>query len=632
MSQNILLTSLDVLENDRTLRYYSAEKASGFEYCETMQPMEASTKYILAHFPIDRILVIGEEETSSEGGDGMNSLTLRDAGALYAQRDPGALNNYELYCSRIVRYVDPQGPKAQTTDALVSEEEQKKLIDFIREFQQKRSKQESIAPGRLFDQLAGSRALYDQFKDELFTALPEARTNARPVMKWVKSYLYTLLKPSAKLQILPGNENVSIRSIPARMLNRREGWYSGIWDINQDVLDGKYEINLYVSLGNNSNVDPTLLLNMLDILISTPDSHVHLKKLYKVFESSGNLTGVIEDTTAVSGSSYLVAAARAFLNYSKTDMLADFWRHCGEQDDRISRLIHAARHVDVGISMCNIREVQEGIQQLRFLFKDERLWSEEGNYGLLFGIIADCIQSDYSPLLKGNGPIPFIELIKWAYQHQLYQQVLTLIESHAPSNLVNSGIFFYCDNEARKEEITRLFASQLLGLKSYEQYKMDDIDHYFIKTYDRATVRLHGFRGEDRCLAFATLRVGSIENPKPARINGHTVCSSMNTVKNVLHAYYTLGVVRNTVSHANSDAMSQQRGNASQSDTSSAMALMKKSIEYFITSYEKALAEVRNKRPNIVTISPGAVRSTADRLRQDKGPEARYHIRGVRKM
>ena len=117
-----------------------------------------------------------------------------------------------------------------------------------------------------------------------------------------------------------------------------------------------------------------------------------LKKIFSVSEPGGNMTGMIKDSTAVSRSTDLVAAAHAFLNYSKTDMLVKFWETSGGHDERISRLIYAARHVDVGISMCNIQEVQEGIQQLRRLFRDERSWTENGDFGLLFGVIAGCIQ------------------------------------------------------------------------------------------------------------------------------------------------------------------------------------------------------------------------------------------------
>ena len=75
-------------------------------------------------------------------------------------------------------------------------------------------------------------------------------------------------------------------------------------------------------------------------------------------------------------------------------MLVSFWENSGERDERISRLIYAARHVDVGISMCNTSEIQLGIRMLRSLFADARSWTGESEYGLLFGMLAGCIESD----------------------------------------------------------------------------------------------------------------------------------------------------------------------------------------------------------------------------------------------
>jgi len=621
MTRNILLTSLDALEEDRDLRYYCVRNEFGCNYCEAVQSMEASTRYILSRFPIDEILVIGEKGSTDRGEDRM-PLRSKDTGALQSV-DPETLSAAGLYGYRIAQFIDNLSLEQEAYDALLPEEERVKLIDFIRDFQEQHSKQEPKRLNSFFSELASSQPFYEQFTNALFTAFPEARGESRKTMKWVINYLYRQLKPAEKLYILPVNEKVCVRFFPADMLEKRDYWVNSMLDINQDVLDGNNEINLYVSLGNNSVVDAHLVLNVLDILISTPGSNAHLKKIYRVNESATNLTGMIVDNTIVSLSTDLAAAAHAFLNYSKTDMLEDFWKNCGGHDERISRLIYAARHVDVGISMCNIPEVQKGIDQLRALFTDERSWMGEGKYGILFGVIAGCIQADYSAMLDEEGNIPFIELIKWAYRHQLYQQVLTLIEAHAPTQLVNTGIFYYCDDEARAEEITKLFALQRLELKPYEYYKMDDIDHYFIKNYDRVSVKLGGSKGEDRNLVYAVLRAKSIENPAPDKIGGHTACDSLDTVQNVLYAYFHLGEVRNKISHADSEAMADRRLIVSENETNQALTWMKESIEFFILSYEKALEEVRDKKPKIVAISPNDVRNAADRMKYRRNQEER---------
>jgi hypothetical protein len=139
------------------------------------------------------------------------------------------------------------------------------------------------------------------------------------------------------------------------------------------------------------------------------------------------MTGVIRDDTDGFGVAELIHAARAFLNYGRVDMIVDIWKKSGVHSEKIQAMIYAMRHVDVGLSVCNISEMEDGILRLRALFRDENVWRELGYYGMLFSVIAESIREDYGVLLEGEGEIPFIDLVKWAYRHQFYQQTLTLI-------------------------------------------------------------------------------------------------------------------------------------------------------------------------------------------------------------
>ena len=205
--------------------------------------------------------------------------------------------------------------------------------------------------------------------------------------------------------------------------------------------------------------------------------------------------------------------------------------------------------------------------------------------------------------------------MKWAYRHQFYQQTLTLIESRAPEALVNSGIFYYCNDENQADSITRQFASRRMDLKPYEYYKMDYIDHYFIKTCDRAAVK--GSRGGDTQRAYAALRMQSVENADSSLVKGFTACDSKETLQNILYAYYHIGDVRNKINHAEASAMKEQRLMVSESDESSAMVWMKESIDFFIDSYEKAMKEVQNKQPNVVIITSDEVRLMMERMKHE---------------
>ena len=132
MARNILLTSPDILESDRPLRYYSVRNESGCSYCEALQSMEASTRYILSRFPVDEILIM-DKKTSSDGTEDGEPFLLREAGAIYGA-DPKSLSALSLYRSRIAQYTDGLSLEQQDVDALLPEEARAKLIDFIQGF------------------------------------------------------------------------------------------------------------------------------------------------------------------------------------------------------------------------------------------------------------------------------------------------------------------------------------------------------------------------------------------------------------------------------------------------------------------------------------------------------------------
>ena len=605
MTRNILLTSPDVLEIERPLRYYSVRGDSGRSYCEALQSMEASTRFILSRFSIDEIIVLDGKDLSDPAKN-EEPVCLKDAGALYGA-DPLTLSAYGLYRSRMAQFADGLSLEQKEYDSILPEDLRARVVDFINVF----LKQQQKELNSLFDDLASDRKFYEQFMNELFAAVPETRRESILTILWVKNYLYTRLKPSARFEILPQNENCRIRFVPSDTFDDRDYWIREVLAIESHVLDAEDKIDLYVALGNSPAVSEHLVLNILSIMVKAPRNNIHLKA-WKVFESAGSMTGVIEDNTAISSSTQLASAAQAFLNYGKTDMLIEFWENSGEKNDRISRLVYAARHVDMGISMCNLLEVQAGIRQMRALVRDENSWKEEGNYGLLFSVIAGCIATDYGQLLEDDGTVSFIRLIKWVYSHQLFQQVLTLIETHAPTHLVSSGIFYYCDDAKHMPEVVNLFARQRLELKSYEYYKMDDLDHYFIKNYDRAGIR--GGSADDRALAYAVRRAESIGNQDPGKITGYTACDSTETVRDVMYAYARLGMVRNKLSHSDFSELAKQNMIVSDDNGSYALRIMMESIEAFIMNYEKALDEARGKNPKIIRARADDVRQAAEAM------------------
>ena len=615
MARKILLTSLSAEEDRLSLRYFSFQKEFGFDYCDALLSAEAGIKAVLSRYDIDEVIVIGGGGV--HGGDDLKDVPLSCGSAFYSE-DKASLSAYKLLLCRMAQYADELTPEQDAQNNRLPEELRGRLIRFTEDFREKTPELNARKPNRLFDVFSQDDQLYQSFLKALFEAFPELSDNFGSCIQWIKNYLYGSLKLSAKSELLSVNEKVRIRFIAENNFEEGSGRAESMMSMERSIVGDDSEIDLYISLNSDDAADTFIIINMLDILVSMPGSKVHLKKIFTVRSLQKRMTGIIRDDTDGFGITELFHGIRAFLNYGKADMIAGIWEKSGERNASIASMVYAMRHVDVGLSTCNVAEVEAGILRLRDLFRDESFLQAFGYYGVLFGMIAESIREDYGVLLEGEGDIPFIELVKWAYRHQFYQQTLTLIESRAPETLVKSGIFYYCGDEALRQHVTELFARQRLELKPYEYYKMDQLDHYFVKTYNRSGIRGAGARNEDPQRIYAALRVQSVENKDPSLITGFTACDSMETLQNLLFAYYHIGKVRNKISHADTDAMTETRLMVSESDDSSALVWMKDGIDYFIDSYEKAMAEVHGKAVQVIIITGEEVRRTAEHMRHDR--------------
>ena len=621
MARNILLTSLSAAENDPPLRYFSLQKEFGFDYCDALLEAEAGIKAILSRYAIDEVIVIGGDGAYDEK-DELASVPLLHGKSLYSE-DKTSLSAYSLLRYRLAQHADEVNLEQEAETELLPEETRGKLIRFVQDYHAGSAELKGRKFNRLFDALSQDTPIYEDFWIALFKAFPELRDQQGACTRWVKSYLYSSLKPTANLELLPVNEKTCICLVPEDSIEGGEQWVDYMMSMKDSIAESEEDVNLYVSLSSDDAADNFIVINLLDILVSMPQSRVRLEKIFTPRRRRRCMTGIISDDTEGFGVSELFHALHSFLAYGKADMIAKIWQNSGERNESISSMVYAMRRVDVGLSMCNIPEVEDGILRLRKLFREEKFWRESGYYGMLFSVIAESIREDYGPLLEGDGEIPFIELVKWAYRHQFYQQTLTLIEANAPESIVNSGIFYYCGDEKDKEQVTELFARQRLALKPYEYYKMDLIDHYFIKTYNRAGVRGQGSKDDDPQRVYAALRVNSVGSTDSSLIAGHTVCDSMETLQNILFAYYHIGYVRNKISHADADAMAETRLMVSESDEISALVWMKDSIDFFISSYEKAMTEAAGKNPQVVPITADDVRRAADYLKYKKNDAQR---------
>ena len=151
-------------------------------------------------------------------------------------------------------------------------ETREKLIQFIKDFQEGDAELKSQKGNRLFDALAMNDELYERFWTALYEALPEFRAYSGICDQWVKSHLYSELKPSAKLELLHVNEGARIRLIPADQAENNGQWVESMMTMQKSIVEDQGDIDLYVSLNSDDAADTFVVMNILDILVSMPAS------------------------------------------------------------------------------------------------------------------------------------------------------------------------------------------------------------------------------------------------------------------------------------------------------------------------------------------------------------------------
>ena len=226
-------------------------------------------------------------------------------------------------------------------------------------------------------------------------------------------------------------------------------------------------------------------------------------------------------------------------------------------------------------------------------------------------MLADGIRKDYGPLME-HDEIRFIDLVKWGFRKKFYQQTLTLIESRAPAEFVEKGIYYYCSDEASKEHVIQLLAAIRADMKPYEYWKMDDIDHYFLKTY----VRKAGMKaapGEDLQRVYSRFRVKCLDSEDDRYITPVTACDDRELLENLLYAYYHIGDIRNMTNHAE-DREEDTRLIVDEKDDSIRLVKITEAIEYFIRCYDAVTENIGDKEFNVVRISSSEVKYAAKQM------------------
>ncbi len=616
MAHNILLTSLCTPGEDEQVHYFYGKNGYKNMYCDAMLTVEASCKYVLAKYPVDEIITLGRKLTFDEGDDG-RLIELREGKNFYTA-DIRDLSTYSLFRYRIAQYIDELKIEQQDLGLLLDGEAQKKVITFIRSYYKKHGIQETDSKyNRFFDSLTKNIGLFNEFKKELVQAVPEAENDMVRYMHWIKNYLYSVLKESYKLEILPDNENVQVRFIPTNLMDDGKLPIDNILQLVSAITDNRTEpINLYVALNSDDMTDNFVLMSVLDIIHTMPDNNVNICNVFTTSGTHDMLAGEIRDDTEGYGITNLNAAFRAFLKYGKADMIIDYWEHCGEKNEKIDLMIYAMQHIDAGVSLCDVKEIEQGVTQLRKVFENGIDFEADSYNSRLFTVLAQGIRRDYGSLLKGEETDPF-ELARWAYEKGFYQQALTLIESRIPETFVERGIFYYAGNEEQKAEALRHFARYRNTLKPFELWKIDEgLEHFFIKSYNRSDPAARSGKGGGQ-RAYAAYRIKSLDNPDPSKMmTGYTVCTDREALENLLYAYYHIGEIRNITNHASVDEK-DERLMVDIDDVSARMATIREAMDYFLKCYDTVMENMPEEKPQVVRITIAELRNKCKEMKNN---------------
>lgn len=606
----IMITSLYGGGPKDTIDYYNVLQGERYMYCDAILSAEASCKYILANYDIDTIVTLGSKSTY-DPGDELVEMVIREGSSFYAS-DINKLSAYSLLRYRLAQFLDEIRIEEQDIRDLLTEEEQQAAIEAAKNsFRDLTQGNPDAKFNRFFDMLDRDDDLRDAFRKDVVTQLGTEEADRLKLRKWLMNYMYSEMRATAKMEPLESNSDVTIRFIPTDA----GGSLAFASTLAGLLAEGKrsYEnFEVYICIQSEDADDTFNLMNFMDLVRVMPGNYVKIKKVVTSAHDPLQVASEIKDSTELYGVTELLAGTRSFLRSGKTDILTHYWNTQRTDNEYIDRLLAAIRKIDIGISLCDISDIERGIMSLRELISEEPYVPGDSIAEQYFGFIISAIKEDYGSLLEGDR-IEMIDLVKWAYRKGFWQQTLTLIESKSPDDFVEKGIYYYANSEESKENAIRIFGEIYYDLKPFEKYKLDDLAHYFVKFYARGRVG-HPATDDEHAQKYAKIRLDDLHAENKNTLRAFTDCPDEEALGNLLYAYYLLGFVRNSTNHAIGDSgeFSLRMDN---NDVSERMNLIKKTIDGFIDGYDKVLSLTEDGGHNVRLISNDEIRAYARTLK-----------------
>lgn len=585
-SVNLLLTSLSVLGDRKSHRYFYFEQDGNVKYCDGLSVAEAGAKYILSNVDIDEIIALGSSRTYTEGEE--NRRIVLEEWSDFNTEDTGQISEYSFFQYRISQFLD--GLDLEAIDVLEDKEDVRveEIKEGYRKFCETISSDPEYRPDRVFHMISGS----DEMFQKLLSFMPDLSSKE---LLWLERGIYTQFADSMKLSRRDDNTDIWIRFIPTS--NESSENYVPAQNVAQIVkalneVEAE-QVNVYMDMQGLASAEGYTILAVLSMLSNDPNSRIFIKEIITSHYRPGRFANPIDNREMKRYDiNNLVSGMSAFIRYGKVDEIQAYWNERGIENPHVESLLYAMRRVDEGISLCNTADLESGIVMLKNVFANtpkEELPEVESN---IFRILEDTIRQDYGPLLEGDTVDP-IELVKWAMKKKFYQQSLTIIESRMPQNIVDSGILYYADSPESRQEFLEEINLLYWEYPPKDRWTFNDLAHYFVKYYGRNQIRSRKKRGgspaKDRQKEFAMFRIDELDGNAEEMKKAYSVLNDRrDLLENVLYTYYRLGDIRNTINHA--EVKEDDFREIDIHRENEGMAMLREGIGAFVKAYEAARA------------------------------------------
>lgn len=582
--KNILLTSLGKVSDRFTNRYYYYNDNNNTKYCDGVLEAEAGAKYILSKVNIDEIVVLGSGATYVKGEE-LQHLILRDWKG-FAEGNIEDLSEYSFFRYRLSEYLDELNFEWTDLSDSVTEERKKLIVDKYHEFNNSLIYEGNpIRLNKAFHALSQDETILEKFKSIM-------NDLSRDEYLWLKNTIFNELSDNFKLSAMESNNDLKICFIPTvKNTTKYEPLQNIKGIIDAIVTDENQIVNIYMDMQGLVSSDGYILLSILSMLSSERHNIINIKEIITTHYNEEAFSNIIDNNDMKRYEiNKLVSGLSAFIQYGKVELIKEYWNSRKIVNKHIDLLIYAMEYVDQGISLCNVYDLERGINLLKKVFSEtskEELPELESN---IFMILERGIKLDYGALLD-DGELSTIELVKWAYRKKFYQQTITIIESKIPSEFVSKGIMYYAIDEESKNKYKKYASDWYYFNHPKDRWKFEDPSHYFIKSFGRDGIKLRNKKDTYNDV-FIDRRMNAIYEDKiDKEIVTRTytrLIDNIGLLRQVYLEYINVGVMRNKINHAEN----RPELNPNDIDTNEEnvnIKLFKDQLNRFISVYEKTL-------------------------------------------